>query len=762
MTKAYYAHSVPERGIEEWQGLAEHLHAVALLAGKMGAPLGLERACFAAGLFHDLGKYSAAFQRRLAGVDVRVDHSTAGGKALLEVTGGTDQQMAEFIAYAILGHHAGLPDRRNETDACYDWRIGNAPEIDLVWRKELGPLPADLAPLDLMRRFPKGQDSHSKQKFAFAWALMGRMIFSCLVDADFRDTEAFYHQVEGKSADRAWPALQALLPELKARHEAHMAELSDGRESDLNRLRHKVLRHVVGQAAEKPGLFTLTVPTGGDKTLASLGFALEHALAHGHRRIIYAIPYTSIIEQTASIFSQVLERDGEAFILEHHASIEEEKARGRGGEGREQADKLKLAMEDWAAPVIVTTNVQLFESLFAARTSRARKLHNIAGSIIILDEAQTLPRKYLLPVMRVLEALAEQYGCTIVLCTATQPALARRTEFPQGLALEGRELAPDPHGLAEMLARATIRHAGVMDDAALINELRAGQRVLVIVNSRRHALELFRAAEAAGISDLIHLTTRQCAAHRRVILAEVKARLKDQKPCRVIATSLVEAGVDIDFPRVLRAEAGLDQIVQAAGRCNREGGQAREDSIVTVFTPAGQKPPAEIKGLIGDMKRMIDRHDDLLSLAAIEDYFGEVYWRAGEAGLDGESILDDFSLTRSGSDFAYRTVAEKFRMIESGMAPVVIPYDDKAREAIRNLGIADISSGRIARLLQSYIVQVPPNVRNLLIANGHAGFERPDLRGDQFAVLKKESLYTPEIGLLWEAADDLATEDMMV
>ncbi|MGV0912570.1 CRISPR-associated helicase Cas3' [Martelella sp. FOR1707] len=762
MTKAYYAHSVPERGIEEWQGLAEHLHAVALLAGKMGAPLGLERACFAAGLFHDLGKYSAAFQRRLAGVDVRVDHSTAGGKALLDVTGGMDQQMAEFIAYAILGHHAGLPDRRNETDACYDWRIGNAPEIDLAWRKELGPLPADLAPLDLMSRFPKGQDPHSKQKFAFAWALMGRMIFSCLVDADSRDTEAFYHQVEGKSADRDWPALQALLPELKARHEAHMAKLSDGRESDLNRLRHKVLRHVVGQATEKPGLFTLTVPTGGGKTLASLGFALEHALAHGHRRIIYAIPYTSIIEQTASIFSQVLERDGEAFILEHHASIEEEKARGRGGEGREQADKLKLAMEDWAAPVIVTTNVQLFESLFAARTSRARKLHNIAGSIIILDEAQTLPRKYLLPVMRVLEALAEQYGCSIVLCTATQPALARRPEFPQGLALEGRELAPNPHGLAETLARATIRHAGVMDDAALINELRTGQRVLVIVNSRRHALELFRAAEAAGISDLIHLTTRQCAAHRRVILAEVKARLEDQKPCRVIATCLVEAGVDIDFPRVLRAEAGLDQIVQAAGRCNREGGQPREDSIVTVFTPAGHKPPAEIKGLIGDMKRMIDRHDDLLSLAAIEDYFGEVYWRAGEGGLDGESILDDFSVTRSGSDFAYRTVADKFRMIESGMAPVVIPYDDKAREAIGNLGVADISSGRIARLLQSYIVQVPPNVRNLLIANGHAGFERPDLRGDQFAVLKKESLYTPEAGLLWEAADDLATEDMMV
>ncbi|AMM84769.1 CRISPR-associated helicase/endonuclease Cas3 [Martelella sp. AD-3] len=753
MSKAYFAHSTPGKVQSDWQALSDHLFAVASLASEMGGPLGIGRACFAAGLFHDLGKYNPIFQRRLAGENLRIDHSTAGAKLLREVAEGVDRQMAEIIAYAILGHHAGLPDRLNETNACYNWRIDNSPEIDPVWRDELGETPRDLAPMDILRKIPSGRNA------GFALSVFGRMVFSCLVDADFRDTEAFYSRLEGRVADRQWPLLASFLPDLSARYERHMAGFSaDG---DLNRLRREVLSHVRGKAGEKPGLFTLTVPTGGGKTLASLGFALDHARIHGHRRIIYAIPFTSIIEQTAAIFRQVLEQEGDSLILEHHSAIDEDRESRRGREERQQHDKLKLAMEDWAAPIVVTTNVQLFESLFASRTSRARKLHNIAGSIIILDEAQTLPRHYLFPVMRMLEALVEQYGCTIILCTATQPALGARPDFQQGLALEGRELAPDPNGLAGRLARATIRHGGTMDNDALIAALEENEQALVIVNSRRHALELFRDAEAARLSGLVHLSTRLCAVHRREILGRVKARLKAGGPCRVIATSLVEAGVDIDFPCVLRAEAGLDQIVQAAGRCNREGGRRREESFVTVFDPADYAPPTEIKGMIGDMKRMIGKHDDLLSLPAIEDYFREVYWRKGEKGLDGKGILDRFTVTLSGTDFAYRSVAEEFRIIESGMEPVVIPYDDKARQAVADLGIENISSGRLARVLQSYIVQVPPKARALLVANGHARFERPDLRGDQFMLLQTASLYGPELGLLWEEAEYLAAENMI-
>lgn len=752
---AYFAHSSEDKSKTDWQSLLDHLQATARLAGERGAPLGVERAAFIAGLVHDLGKYNPRFQHYIAGKSSSVDHATAGGKVLCAETSGNDKAMAEVIAYAILGHHAGLPDRRNETDACLDRRIENCPAINPDWRGELGELPKDLAPLDLIGRFPRDD----MQKHAFAWSVMGRMIFSCLVDADFRDTEAFYAGLENRQIDRQWPALQSLLPTLSARYETHMAGFS--REGDLNALRGDILDHVRGKAAEKPGLFTLTVPTGGGKTLASLGFALDHAKAHCHRRIIYAIPFTSIIEQTAAIFRDVLEREGEQIILEHHSSIDEQARKGR--EPAQQRDKLKLAMEDWAAPIVVTTNVQLFESLFAARTSKARKLHNIAGSIIILDEAQTLPRQYLLPVMRMLEALADQYGCTIILCTATQPALGRREGF-DGLRLdETRELAPDPRGLATHLARARIRHAGRMDNDALIEALGERDRALVIVNSRRHALELYRQAKEQGLSGLVHLTTRQCAAHRRVILTDVRSRLKDGKPCRVIATSLIEAGVDVDFPAVFRAEAGLDQIVQAAGRCNREGERLREESIVTVFTPPDYAAPPEIKGLIGDMGRIIGQHDDLLSLSAIEDYFTEVYWRVGAKGLDGKEILDQFRLSRTaGSDFAYRTVAEKFRMIESGMEPVVIAFDDGARQAVAQLSVGTISSGRIARLLQSYIVQVPPKARALLLANGHVRFVEPELRGDQFAVLETASLYSAEIGLLWEDADYLAVENMMV
>ncbi|TPW32176.1 CRISPR-associated helicase Cas3' [Martelella alba] len=751
---AYFAHSSKDQGKTDWQLLLDHLQATAGLAGERGAPLGLERAAFVAGLVHDLGKYNTRFQRRIAGDNLAVDHATAGGKVLCAEMTDSDKAMAEVIAYAILGHHAGLPDRRNETNACLDWRIENCPEINPDWRAELGELPKDLAPLELIGRFPRDD----RQKHAFAWSVMGRMIFSCLVDADFRDTEAYYAGLDGGQVDRQWPELRRLLPTLSARYETHMAGFS--RDGDLNVLRGEILDHVRGKADEKPGLFTLTVPTGGGKTLASLGFALDHAKAHGHRRIIYAIPFTSIIEQTAAIFRDVLEREGEQIILEHHSSIDEQARKGR--EPAQQRDKLKLAMEDWAAPIVVTTNVQLFESLFAARTSKARKLHNIAGSIIILDEAQTLPRQYLLPVMRMLQALADQYGCTIILCTATQPALGRREGF-DGLRLdETRELAPDPRGLAAHLARARIRHAGRMDNEALIEALCEQDQALVIVNSRRHALELYKQAKEQGLSGLVHLTTRQCAAHRRVILADVRARLENGEPCRVIATSLIEAGVDVDFPAVLRAEAGLDQIVQAAGRCNREGKRPPEKSIVTVFTPPDYAPPTEIKGLIGDMGRIIGQHDDLLSLSAIEDYFREVYWRAGAKGLDSKKICDDFSVTGRGTDFAYRTVAEKFCMIESGMEPVVIPFDEKAKKAIGDLRIENIPSGRIARLLQSYVVQVPPKARALLLANGHVRFVEPELRGNQFAVLEMASLYSPEIGLLWENADYLAAENMMV
>ncbi len=598
----------------------------------------------------------------------------------------------------------------------------------------------------------------------FRLAFFGRMLFSCLVDADFKDTEAFYNAVEGRTVDRDWPALPSILPQLIQRLDAHFAKFTTVNE--INTRRSEILAHVRSKAAMEPGLFTLTVPTGGGKTLASLAFALDHALAHGKRRIIYAIPFTSIIDQTAKIFRDVL---GEDLILEHHSNLEEErikKPKDNSEEGRAAREKVQLAMEDWAAPIIVTTNVQLFESLFAARPSRCRKLHNIANSVIILDEAQTLPRPLLAPCVRAIDELAKSYGCTIVLCTATQPAL-EASHFPEpkpkadphplALPLAGRELAPDPAALARIFKRVTLRFVGERSNADLVAELEAVPQGLIIVNSRNHALALYNEVKAAGLAGVVHLTTRQYAAHRRLILDDIRARLKGEQPCRVIATSLIEAGVDVDFPRVWRAEAGLDQIAQAAGRCNREGKRAVEESVVQVFSTAEFPPPREIKGLIGAGQRTRASEEDLLSPQAITRYFQEVFWQAGES-LGVKEFVTNFEFSRTETDFPYRTVAETFRMIESGMVPVIIARDAKAKDAVEKLSNPQIPSGKLARELQSYIVQVPPKARALLHANGHVTFIAEDLRADQFPVLKSESFYKEDVGLLWDEAPYLELE----
>lgn len=664
-----------------------------------------------------------------------VDHSTAGAREILTLAAdGFDQVAAQLVSYAIAGHHAGLADK----DVLLD-RLGKSVEpIDEIWRQEIdidvGPLwPAAIKPSQI-----------SRETCAFQLSFLGRMLFSCLVDADFKDTEGFYTP----DADRDWPDLRAEIDVLIGRFDAYMADKrKKAAVSNVNVLRDEILTHVRGRASDGKGLFTLTVPTGGGKTLASLGFALDHAKAHNLRRIVYAIPFTSIIDQNAAIFRSVL---GDDVVLEHHSSIDEEKF-----QERERRDKLKRAMEDWAAPVVVTTNVQLFESLFGNRPSRCRKLHNLANSVIILDEAQTLPLKLLRPCLAALDELARHYGATIILCTATQPALDVRDFKHGGLELEGRELAPDPKALSQKLRRVRISKGHVLDDDALVDALRDHHQALVIVNSRRHALRLYRQAGQAGLDGLVHLTTRQYAVHRRRILERVRTDLENGKPCRLIATSLIEAGVDVDFPCVWRAEAGLDQIAQAAGRCNREGGRPIEQSIVTVFKAKDNPPPGEVAQLAADFARMAESHDDLLSPDAMRAYFKEVFWRKGAGQLDEKKILGQFSLSDGQTMFNYRTAAADFRMIESGLVPVIIDDGDHVRPVLDRLNSPDASPGKAARDLQSFIVQVPPRDRAALLANGRVAFLRSDLWGEQFAVLTDSSLYQPEVGLVWENADVL-------
>ena len=656
-----------------------------------------------------------------------------------------DKATAELIAYAIAGHHGGLPDMRRETGSLYERLKKTLDPLDSAWELEIRPDATGLWP----EGFTLGKDHETTE---FQLSFLTRMIFSCLVDADFRDTECFYADAKGETVDRDWPALSEIVDQLRYRLNNRFVELaSESSEGKVNLLRREILEHVRTQANCSPGLFSLNVPTGGGKTLTSLAFALDHAKIHGLERIVYAIPFTSVIDQTAKIFRDVL---GDDVVLEHHSAIDETKLAKREG-----ADKLRLAMEDWAAPIVATTNVQLFESLFSHRPSRCRKLHNLARAVIVLDEAQTIPLHVLRPAVAVLDELARNYGSSIVLCTATQPAL-KAPEFKGGFE-KIRELAPDPPSLHQQLARVTIAHEGTLSDDDLCDALAQTEQGMVIVNSRKHALDLFRQAREAGMEGVVHLTTRQYAAHRLRIIENVKQRLSEKSPCRLIATSLVEAGVDLDFPKVWRAEAGLDSVAQAAGRCNREGRRDVADSIVTVFQPAEHKSPAELSQLAGDMERIMGRHDDLMSPEAMEDYFQEVYWRTGE-GL-GDDFLQEFRMNEHGTSFSFRKVGESFRLIQSELLPVIIDREEETHKALRKLADTERPSG-VARRVQPYVVQVYPCFREQLVKNNHVSFVERERFGDQFAVLSPfaKSLYREDVGLLWEDADAFYNEALIV
>ncbi|ANF56281.1 CRISPR-associated helicase/endonuclease Cas3 [Halotalea alkalilenta] len=728
----FYAHSTLTTDKSNWQSLDSHLISVGQMAAERAARFGAGPWGEVAGLLHDLGKYTRVFQCRLEGAPVRVDHSTAGARIAMEKY----PQLGHLLAYLIAGHHAGLANGRDsgERSSLNDRMAADLPELDPAWRDEI-VLPVSLT--------PPAHFTPRRDRGHFQYAFLTRMLFSCLVDADFIDTETFY-----ASHEKGLPHARGGGPRLEALRDALHAHLSVFKaDSDVNRLRGEILTHVRSQAELPPGRFTLTVPTGGGKTLASLAFALDHAMAHGMDRVIYVIPFTSIVEQNAAVFRRALGEYGEAAVLEHHSAFDAGNQRDRY-----TIDKLRRDSENWDAPIIVTTAVQFFESLFAAKTSRCRKLHNISRSVVILDEAQTLPLPLLRPSVVALDELALNYRTSVVLCTATQPALAETDDpecsFAGGLR-DLRELAPDPKCLYRRLERVTVRHIGTLNDDELHDELLATEQVLCIVNNRRHARALFE-----SISDqpgAYHLTTSMCAVHRRRVLAEIRETLKAGAPCRVVSTSLIEAGVDVDFPRVLRAEAGLDSIAQAAGRCNREGKRSAADSEVAIFATANEDwaPPPELKQFAQVTREVIRQYGaDPLSLAAIDAYFRLLYWQQGDQRLDRHGLLRLIEEGRL-DGLPFETLEQKFRMIENGQRAVIIPFDDIARSALRRLAHAE-GVGGIARELQPYTVQVPRQGFVALERVGAVAAVEPGKFGEQFMVLVNEDLYDRKaLGLNW-------------
>jgi CRISPR-associated endonuclease/helicase Cas3 len=743
---AYYAHSVAGRPEEEWEPLARHLAEVANGARSRGRRFGAESLAELAGRIHDLGKYGPDFQARLHDPTKRADHSTAGAVWAFERL--PQKRWGRLLAHVVAGHHAGLKDDLLGAEGRIETKRALLAPVERAAQADGLALPQSVADPAGMRGVPK--------EVGFRMAFLTRMIFSCLLDADRSAAAAFDARMRGDPVqDVDHPSIAALEMALRE----GMAQRGAA-PSAINTLRNDVLRAAVAKAADPPGTFTLTVPTGGGKTLTSLAFALAHARENDLDRVIVVIPFTSIIEQTARVYREALGALGSA-VLEHHSAFEMEDE-AKWAEKRVGPDRLRLAMERWDNPIVVTTAVQFFESLFSNRPSRCRKLHSLASSVVVVDEAQTMPLPLLRPCVAALKELVRNYGSSVVLCTATQPALAAPA-FSGGFK-EPRELAPDVPRLFAVLRRVMVRDIGVQDDAALAVRMAASPQALCIVNQRAHARALFRAVR--DLPGARHLSTCMHSVHRARVLAEVRADLKDGRPCRVISTSLVEAGVDVDFPLVLRASAGLDQIAQAAGRCNREFRRRPEESEVLLFKAAEYGVIQSLKAHAESGAEMLKLHkDDPFAPLAMRAFFEMLYSRKGQRELDRPGVLDVCADRAGDMNFPFECIAAAMRFIDDVMVPVIVAKEEatagEVEELIRELRFAT-GVGGIARKLGRYTVGIPRTARNAMIAARVAEVVRQEEFDDQFVVLHNLDLYTAETGLDWDETTFRRVEGLIV
>lgn len=647
----------PREGSDEWHDLEEHLLGVARLAGEFAEPFGGRNVTYWLGLFHDLGKINPQFQRYLTtGANKRdsVPHAIWGAALLYRMLKVSNRWQT---ALPILGHHAGLHDAGSA-----------ASEIEKFCSDHLDALTDMTAFLVQIERekLPLSFPDLSNAHFMELWL---RMVFSALVDADFLDTEK--HFDPHKQASRGqWPNIAELHERFAEKRESYLSDTGKKTSTEVTRVRSEVYQSCLEQAAKDHphNVFRLTVPTGGGKTLSGLAFALEHALRNHLARIIFAVPYTSITTQTAKVYREVLGQDA---VLEHHSAIQ------LPDDPRERQDqgtlRRQLASENWDAPLVVTTTVQLFESLFARRTSKCRKLHNLAGSVIVLDEAQTLPPELLKPTLNALRLLVEHFGVSLVFCTATQPAFAESRYLEDFRDLRPIEIVPNYAEHFSLLRRVTYeRREGKPSWKELAREIAdlPEKQVLVVLNSRKNALALLQEVQAKGERDhIFHLSTLLCGAHRQKLLSEVTRRLADKEPVLLISTQVVEAGVDLDFQTVYRALGPLDRIVQAAGRCNREGRREAEDSRVVIFEPAeGSSPRGPYR--VGIEKAQLILHDGDLERLHHPEVYTDYFKR-----LFDDVNTDTHGIQTMREDLSYEDVARHYKFIEPTVSAVV-NYED--------------------------------------------------------------------------------------
>jgi CRISPR-associated endonuclease/helicase Cas3 len=718
-----------------------HLNKVAYWTSKFAGdmfPEGPDREAatqwgYLAGLWHDLGKFSQEFQTYIAkaGGDShagesqgKVDHSTAGAQHAIKTFG----PLGHWLAYGIAGHHSGLLDGESNL-TCQRTRLGN----------KTIPNTSSADPQVTSQKSPPVLSFIAKElshpsKAGFGVSFFTRMLFSCLVDADFLATESFMQPGQTKQRNQIPPDF---LADLEHRVERRLAQFGEPENGDtVHEMRWQVATDCRATSKSEPGLFTLTVPTGGGKTLSSLVFAAKHARQHEQNRIIYVVPFTSIIEQNAEVIREIvspLESAHFTALIEHHSVLSPDK----------ETSTSRLASENWDAPIVITTAVQFYESLYAAKTSKSRKLHHIANSVVILDEAQSLPVHLLEPCLKVLQELAHHYHTSILLCTATQPAIEKNeNNFPIGL-VNCREIVRDKGALFEALKRVKVVPRDLIPDAQLSKEILSKRQALCIVNRRKHAQELF---QRLGVSEEhFHLSALMCPEHRSRVIKQISDRLKSGSPTRVISTQLIEAGVDVDFPIVYRALAGLDSIAQAAGRCNRHG-KLSAKGITYVFKPEDQESEQFIRETAQVAHQLLDLYDDLLSEEAIRHYF-DLYYFKQKHRWDERDIMDCFQVNPKQAtfplQFQFKEAASRFNLIDSWQQTVLVPYDEKAKKSIQDLRNPALPLHRnLVRQLQRYSVQISPQQ----FTKNKSAFE--SLRDDTFQVLISPELnYSRHFGV---------------
>ena len=739
----YLAHTKDMRQ----QTMKEHACNVARLSEMFADEFDSGKYAYYVGMYHDIGKYTSLFQRRVRGEAIRAEHSLAGAVEFYEAN-ANPKHIQYPGALCIAGHHSGIP---NFTDKGADELIGSSLTArlkrknksvmpDPVWQNELDTGKQDIADLP----WPSFEGSETKKLSKAFWC---HFLYSCLTDADFLDTAAFM----GETALNTCPNV-GNFENLIAKANSHIEEKGWLKDSDneLNQKRSEILRNCINCGdSSKPGLFSLTVPTGGGKTFASLMFALHHARANSKKRIVYVIPYTSIIEQNAQVFREIL---GDDSILEHHSNHSYELKPNASEEECARTLKLAKATENWDAPIIVTTAVQFFESLFSNKPGKSRKIHNLANSVIVFDEAQMLPMPFLYPCVFAIAELVQNYGATAVLCTATQPALwkilCRYLTNPRIT-----EICPKELSESRTFQRVTFEwQRGRLEWASLAWQVAENRQALCILNSRKKAYRLFEEiSQLRPKEEVFHLSTLMVPVHRQKILAKVKERIdpKQNLPCVVISTSLIEAGVDVDFPHVYREINGLDSILQAAGRCNREGRNSASESLVTVFELLDNNGSFLFRLPVAVCKRTIEQYSlkdpslsGIASPEVIKSYFHNLFtWKGDD--LDARHILDLLG------DKKHADVAREFQIIDSQRS-VFIPYDkegaklceawlggDRTRETLRK-----ISRYSISLYGREYL-----RLRDLDLLD--EGRENEDAEAEGWCgVLKDMSFYSEASGLL--------------